>query len=104
MWPVQLDITHSDGRVTKANSVADFHGPGLTVAQWEAQVKRAWQFAYGRAPRAEEWQATLAFAAAQLTELHRDKRGVAKGSSPERQVLVNLCQMLLNSNEFLYVD
>lgn len=104
LWPVQLEMTHNDGRVTKVDSVADFHGPGLTIAQWEAQVNRAWQLAYVRAPRAEEWQASLAFAAAQLNELHRDKRGVATGSTPERQVLVNLCQMLLNSNEFLYVD
>ena len=104
LWPVQLEITSSDGRVIKADSAKEFHGPSLTVAQWEAQVARAWQLALVRAPRPEEWQAALQFAAAQLAELNRDKRGLAASSTPERQVLVNLCQMLLNSNEFLYVD
>ena len=104
LWPIQLEITASDGRVIKADSAKEFHGPSLTVAQWEAQVARAWQLALVRTPRPEEWQAALQFAAAQLAELNRDKRGLAAGSAPERQVLVNLCQMLLNSNEFLYVD
>ena len=104
LWPIQMEITASDGRVIKADSVTEFHGPSLTVAQWETQVARAWQLALVRAPRAEEWQAALQFAAVQLAELNRDKRGLAAGSPPERQVLVNLCQMLLNSNEFLYVD
>lgn len=104
LWPVQLEITASDGRIIKSDSVADFHGPILSVAQWESQVTRAWQLALVRTPRPEEWQASLAFAAAQLAELNRDKRGIAAGSSAERQVLVNLCQMLMNSNEFLYVD
>ena len=104
LWPVQLEITASDGRVVKADSTVDFHGPSLTVARWQAQVARAWQLALVRAPREGEQQAALAFAAAQLTELNRDKRGIANGSTAERQVLVNLCQMLLNSNEFLYVD
>ncbi len=104
LWPIQLEITASDGRVIKADSTTEFRGPGLTVAQWQAQVTRAWQLALVRTPSAEELQAATNFAAAQLTELARDKRGVAAGGSPERQVLVNLCQMLLNSNEFLYVD
>jgi hypothetical protein len=104
LWPIQIEITASDGRVIKTDSAADFHGPGLSVAQWQAQVQRAWQLALVRAPRDDEQQAALAFAAAQLAELNRDKRGVLAGSTPERQVLVNLCQMLFNSNEFLYVD
>ncbi len=104
LWPIQLELTHTDGRKLKIDSVADFRGPGLSVPQWQAQVTRAWQLALVRPPRDEEQQAALAFAAAQLSELQRDKRGVPAGSSPERQVLVNLCQMLLNSNEFLYVD
>ncbi|MFO1066383.1 MAG: hypothetical protein U0892_21200 [Pirellulales bacterium] len=49
-------------------------------------------------------KAALQFAAEQLDELRRNPQNVSKGNTPERQVLNNVCQMLMNCNEFLYVD
>ncbi len=69
-----------------------------------SQIERAWQLVFARSPREPELNAATTFMSAQLEELNRDKSGVAANSTPERQVLVNLCQMLFNSNEFLYVD
>ncbi|MCC6507699.1 MAG: PSD1 domain-containing protein [Pirellulaceae bacterium] len=104
LWPVKLQWKTGDGPAMSADSTADFHGPGLTGEQLARQVQYAWQLALARSPRASEMQAAFEFAIDQLTELRRDARGLPKDSTPERQVLVNLCQMLLNSNEFLYVD
>jgi hypothetical protein len=42
--------------------------------------------------------------AAQLDLLYRQPDRLSSGNSASRQVLINICQMLLNSNEFLYVD
>ncbi len=104
LWPIQLEMTASDGRVIKADSVKEFHGPSLDCSTVGSASSTRMAISFSPRSAGEEWQAALAFAAAQLAELNRDKRGLAAGSSPERQVLVNLCQMLLNSNEFLYVD
>ena len=63
-------------------------------------VKR-WQYALGRSPRAEELHLALAHLRAQ--------RGHFSGIQQEngqsgRFPITSLCHVLLNSNEFLYVD
>ena len=40
----------------------------------------------------------------QLTYLRQHPQHTVAGRSPEIQALANLCQALLSSNEFLYVD
>ena len=67
-------------------------------------AERAWQLALCRAPQPEELAAAKRFILAQLAELSREPRGVAEGRTAERQVLVNLCHTLLNTNEFLIID
>jgi hypothetical protein len=63
-------------------------------------VDRAWRLGYGRPIRAEEQEAALAFLAPQVAPVGdadaRSKRLLA--------ALTNLCQQILGSNEFLYVD
>jgi hypothetical protein len=56
------------------------------------QVTRAWRLALGRDPRDSEVKAALAHLEAQTKRV-----GVAKALS-------SLCHVLLNTNEFLYVD
>lgn len=68
------------------------------------QVRYAWELALCRPPRHDEMRIAIEFLSRQLGELRADSRTVPKGSTPERQVVVNICQMLLNSNEFLYVE
>lgn len=103
-WPVKLQWVGDNPPSKAGDSIADFHGPGLTNRQLAAQISRAWQLALSRPPRDQELKVAFNFAQQQLAELRRDPRGVPNGSTPERQLLVNLCQMLLNSNEFLHVD
>ena len=50
----------------------------------EAQVDRAYKFAYGRTPKDDERQDAVDFL--------------------KHQTLADLCHVLLNSNEFLYVN
>ncbi|MBI4903735.1 MAG: DUF1553 domain-containing protein [Acidobacteria bacterium] len=58
-----------------------------------AQVEKAYRLVYSRAPKAEETQSAVAF-------LNRhDKITGSRETS-----LVDLCHMLLNSNEFLYLN
>ncbi|MGN6545683.1 MAG: DUF1553 domain-containing protein [Aureliella sp.] len=103
-WPVKLELMAGDGAKSAFDSVANFHGPAFDKQRLAAQLARAWQLALARPPRQSEMGAAFRFAAEQLAELRREPRGVPAGSTPERQLLVNICQMLLNSNEFLYVD
>lgn len=61
-------------------------------------VRTAWLIAYLRPPTADELRLAAAFLRAQTTTL-RDK-----AKDAELAALTNLCQQLLASNEFLYVD
>ncbi|QEL20819.1 DUF1553 domain-containing protein [Limnoglobus roseus] len=62
-------------------------------------VTTVWQLAYLRPPTADE----LRFATAFLKDQTATLRG-GKAKDPDRAALVNLCQQLFASNEFLYVD
>ncbi len=61
-------------------------------------ARTAWNLAYLRQPNADELRLASAFLEAQTESL----RGKAKDA--ELAALTNLCQQLLASNEFLYVD
>ncbi len=103
-WTVQITLRQPEGTIQKFDSVADFRGPPPDANQLPAQIDHAWQLALCRPPTDSEFRLALDFAGRQLAELHREQRGIAAGSTSPRQVLVNVCQMLLNSNEFVYVD
>ncbi len=76
------------------------------------QVQVAWQLAFSRAPDAAEAERTLAFLAAQSQPVAAPTvatadAGQAKPAAPsagEVDALASLCQILLSTNEFLYVD
>jgi len=81
------------------------------------QVRRAWQLAFGRPPRAGELADATAFLAQQVSHLSGKAASpldavkptdATKTSppklEPEQQALTDLCQALLSANEFLYVD
>ena len=76
----------------------------VDVSDFVVPITYAWERALCRRPQPEELEFALSFVAEQLAELHRDARGVPENRTPEAQVLVNICQILFNSNEFLYVD
>ena len=58
----------------------------------DEQIQRSFRLAFSRPPSTRELEATRQFLAKQTTVASAD------------QALIDLCHMLLNSNEFLYVD
>jgi hypothetical protein len=64
----------------------------------ERLVETAWQLAHLRPPTADELRLGTEFLKNQTAALE------GKSKDPELAALTNLCQQLLASNEFLYVD
>jgi len=79
-------------------------------AQAAAQIELAWSLTYGRSPTAEELASASQYLDEQttlLTERMKDAPPPAKGApklTPRQRGLESLCQVLLSSNEFLYVE
>jgi hypothetical protein len=70
------------------------------VAAPSDRVIAIWQFALGREPTAREAQRSLDH----LTEQSRYFAEVAADTSTEMLSLASLCHVLLNSNEFIFID
>jgi Protein of unknown function (DUF1549)/Protein of unknown function (DUF1553)/Planctomycete cytochrome C len=98
-WRVQLELTDPAGKVIETwNSAAEFHGPsGSSLPE---QIAIAWRLAYGRPATSDELELGCRFVKDQTQLL--SSRG--QKDDAELMALTNLCQQLLNSNEFLYVD
>jgi hypothetical protein len=80
----------------------------------EAQVNRAFKLAYSRPPSEEERKLALAFLQRQMPILAERVKRNEKLTVPahlpagvpavQAAAFVDLCHMLFNSNEFLYLD
>lgn len=103
-WPLKLTFTPTDAKPRIHDSVASFHGPESDPKLLPAQINAAWEIVLSRVASEEELKMSLRFASDQLALMSRDVRGTPPGRSRGEQVLVNICQMLLNSNEFLYIE
>jgi hypothetical protein len=90
--PQALELLNNEVVADWSRSLAGrvWNDAGLTP---EAQVDRAWRFVYSRPATAEERQEALEFLDRQ-SKLRGDRLGA----------LADLCHMLVNSNEFLYVN
>jgi len=86
-------ILNHAGRL--ARRVRDLTPDGSTSDQLTRQAACAWKLVYQRAITPEETAWVTEYGARQLS---------APGPARELAVLTNLCQQLLISNEFLYVD
>lgn len=106
LWSVHLTL-ESGLVASTSDSVADFSGPQPSVPALAPAIGLAWRLTYGREPVADETRLAAEFLAGQLETL---KSAVGTDGKPltvtsrQRQALANLCQQLLASNEFLYVD
>jgi hypothetical protein len=102
-WIVQVRLQDETSAIRGIwNSQSDFHGSSATGgAVSPQQVQRAWRLAYGRTPTPEELQAAMRFVVLQIDQLRMQ---AGSKVTPEQQSLIDLCQALLSSNEFLYVD
>jgi mono/diheme cytochrome c family protein len=67
----------------------------------QALIRRAWELIYSRTPSDSEIADAEQFLTEQL-ELLKTRAG--KEDDPQLQAIASLCQVLLSSNEFLYVD
>lgn len=69
------------------------------------QFQRAWQLAFCRAPSASQTRAGVAFLGEQSAIIAANSRTVPKAEpKPAHIALSNLCQVLVISNGFLYVE
>ena len=98
-WVVDLKLSDTASTLLDAwNSAGDFHGPlGVSLP---AQAAYAWNVAFQRPATAEELSLACRFIAEQIAQL----RATGDKSDHELTALTSLCQQLLSSNEFLYVD
>jgi hypothetical protein len=108
-----LELMNFDLVVNWAQSLAGrvLNDNGLTEA---AQIDRAYRLAYGRAATADEQNIAASFFKTQTPIMQARLEGATKpplpanvpaGMDPARAAAwVDLCQMLLNSNEFLYIN
>jgi hypothetical protein len=113
--PQSLDLLNNELVVDWARSLAGrvFNDNGLKP---EAQVDRAFHLAYGRGASAEEQKIAEDFLAKQMPIMAQRLAGDDKakpplptnlpaGTDPARAAaFVDLCHMLLDSNEFLYIN
>jgi hypothetical protein len=71
------------------------------VSEWEGEARLQQLFlrSYGRAPSAREASILLAFIDRQAASYSN-----AQVNAPEQRAWVDLCQTLLSSSEFIYID
>ncbi len=105
-WIVTVKQVDAAGKVLSEQTSSDgFHGPpGPALVD---QIVAAWRLALARDPRPEELERAARFAAVQLATL-RQLPAAAKKTNPPADdallMLTSLCQQLVSTNEFLYVD
>jgi hypothetical protein len=112
--PQSLDLLNNELVLDWARSLAGrvFNDSGLTPA---AQVDRAFRFAYGRAASPEEQKIAEDFLAKQTPVMvarlaGNDAKPPLPANLPQgidqarAAAFVDLCHMLLDSNEFLYIN
>jgi mono/diheme cytochrome c family protein len=103
-WPVTITLRRDDHQPQQFAAKDGFHGPTESTDVLPGQIVRAWQLAFCRKPTADELELAAGFLAKQLELLDNIEGKVPEGQTAARQALTNLCQALLCSNEFLYVD
>jgi hypothetical protein len=110
-----LDLLNNDLILQWAQSLAGrvLNDSGLTP---DAQIDRAFKLTYGRSPSAEEQKIAADFLARQIPIMTKRLAADAKAEPPmpanmpagidpaRAAALVDLSQMLLDSNEFLYIN
>ncbi len=98
-WAFNLQLTDQAGHERgRWDSVADFHGPLTTSAP--QQIAYVWRLAYCRPITADELEMSCQFLDQQLQTLR------ARGAKGDHDLIAlsSLCQQVLSSNEFLYID
>ncbi|MCH2201739.1 MAG: PSD1 and planctomycete cytochrome C domain-containing protein [Fuerstiella sp.] len=74
------------------------------VVPLEQRVAKAWQLALCRPPSDVEKEISISFINEQLAAITAEETKLPENVTPDQQAMADLCQVLLTSNEFLYVD
>ena len=70
-----------------------------------AQIQRAFERALSRAPSARELGGALQFLAEQQQQIEQETRGTkSENLDPRQKALTAFCLVLLNTNEFFYLN
>ena len=98
-WVTNLRLTDDSGNESgRWDSSGNFHGP--LVSSVPEQVAHAWRLTYCRPITSDELELACQFLERQV---HTLKQSGAAGDH-ELASLSSLCQQILSSNEFLYLD
>ena len=97
-WSLAIKLKTTDGK--EFSFAADKGFPGPPPPPLANQIAVAWQIAYHRPITPAEFSAVCGFFRQQFATLSDSPAN----TDPELQALTDLCQALLSSNEFLYVD
>lgn len=104
-WPFELTFAPADGseplRWTASQSLPT-PDAGTVPLQVEHLVA-AWQAAYCRPPQQQELELAVQFINDQCREMALSPRPLPDNIAASQQAFANLCQVLLTSNEFLYI-
>ncbi|MEO7652268.1 MAG: DUF1553 domain-containing protein, partial [Bryobacteraceae bacterium] len=73
-------------------------------ADGKAQVQRAYELALNRAPRSDEMDKALSFLSQQALQVENDAKPSGKPVNAKLRALHDFCLVLLNTNEFFYVN
>jgi hypothetical protein len=68
------------------------------------QIKRAWELALCRQPTFDELQLATSFLTKQISYLDAHSDQLPEDVTAAAQAMTNLCQALMSSNEFLYLE
>jgi hypothetical protein len=74
------------------------------ISALTSRVETVWLQTLGRPPSHEEMRVSIDFVDHQRREYEQQPERLPEGVTAARQALANLGQMLVNSNEFLYLD
>lgn len=103
-WPVTVNIQLPDGNKQTFESTKGFQGPQDDYRSLPFQIIQAWKLIMLREPTQQEFDVCVEFARQQLILLQHEVDRIPTGSTAGIQVVTSLCQTLLGSNEFLYIE
>jgi len=104
-WEVTLESTRPDGSHGTIESRKRFSGdPQIPERIGPEHIAQVWLWTYCRQPTPAELSLAVEFLNSQVSEMERHPRELPTGTSPATQAFANLCQALLTSNEFLYLE
>ena len=98
-WGIELKLLDGNGQLlVQSNAASEFGSPPTTA--WPHLVARAWEDAFQRPATVDELTDACEFVTDQFIRM----RAAGTQGDLELLALTHLCQQLLSSNEFLYVD